>query len=282
MRCLKALLFGALATGALANPVAETLWVDSSDQVRLRVLSQGAGEAIVFVPGWTMTAEIWEGQFEAFSGKFRVLSFDPRGQGRSSKPPHGYDSRRRAKDIHALLLQLNLDRAVLVGWSLGAIDVVNYLQLFGAERVRGVVAVDNSVDRHFSSGPRGQRLLEQVKAQPFEDVLRGFVPGIFGSPVSEARLSQLRDLSSLTPAFAAREALAKASSGEGMVAALKGAKIPGLYAVTHAFAEEGRRMKEALPGQLSLEIFDKAGHALFVDERAHFNQALESFISRLP
>jgi non-heme chloroperoxidase len=95
--------------------MSETLWVDSFDGCRLRVLSQGSGPALVLVPGWTMTAEIWQGQMDFFSKDHRVVSFDPRGQGLSGKPAHGYDSRRRARDIHELIRHLHLGPAVLLG-----------------------------------------------------------------------------------------------------------------------------------------------------------------------
>jgi non-heme chloroperoxidase len=272
----------ALALGAPAAAVTDTLWVDSFDHCRLRVLSGGHGSALVFVPGWTMTAEIWQGQMEAFAANHRVISFDPRGQGQSSKPPHGYDSRRRGRDIHALLSQLNPGPAVLVGWSLGAVDVVNYLQLFGSHGLRGVVLVDNSVDRNYSSGPAGDRLLETLRQNPYDSVISDFVPSIFHSPPSPPQLAELIRLSMETPPFAAREALAKASTGQGLVAALSKAGLPVLYAVTPRFEAEAARLAAALGPSFRYEVFRKGGHALFIDEAPHFSQSLRAFIQSIP
>jgi non-heme chloroperoxidase len=283
MRAAALALALAAARAWAATPfMPETQFIESAPGLELRVLSQGAGRPLVLIPGWTMTAEIWQGQFEAFASTMRVLSFDPRGQGQSGKPAHGYDSRHRAADVEALLSHLDLNGAVLVGWSLGALDVVNALQRYGSARVRGVVLVDNSVDRNYSSGPAGDRLLEEIRTQPYEAVIRNFIPSIFQAPPPAQRLQALQQASLQTPAFAARESLAKASSGAGLAAALRRTGLPCLYMVTPRFAAEGHRLEAALGSQIHTEIFEKSGHALFIDEPEHFNRSLKAFLDSLP
>ncbi len=88
----------------------------TSDGVTLHYLEAGAGSALVFVPGWTMPAWIWEHQIRRFAQDHRVIAFDPRGQGASDKPSFGYDHTRRARDIGELLAHLDTD--VLVDWEM--------------------------------------------------------------------------------------------------------------------------------------------------------------------
>src|SRR5579862_9328930 len=66
-------------------------FVTLPDGVRIHYLEGGvrSGPTLVFVPGWMMTAEIWEPQLARFSQTHHVVAIDPRGQGRSSKPPDG-------------------------------------------------------------------------------------------------------------------------------------------------------------------------------------------------
>src|SRR5690349_16179823 len=80
----------------------------TSDGVRLHYLEAGPPNAhtIVFIPGWTMPAWIWVSQIQAFSARYHVIAFDPRGQGDSAVPPGGYEPIRRGQDINELLLQL--------------------------------------------------------------------------------------------------------------------------------------------------------------------------------
>ena len=62
----------------------------TSDGVQLHYLEAGSGPTLVFVPGWTMPAEIWDPQIRHFAATHRVVALDPRGHGRSEKPAHGY------------------------------------------------------------------------------------------------------------------------------------------------------------------------------------------------
>ncbi|MBI1738090.1 MAG: alpha/beta fold hydrolase [Acidobacteria bacterium] len=98
--------------------------------------------SILFVPGWTMPAWIWENQIAHFSKTHRVVAMDPRGQGESSKPTDGYFPAARARDIKAVVDQLKLAPVVLVGWSMGVGEVVAYVDQFGTKDLAGVVLVD--------------------------------------------------------------------------------------------------------------------------------------------
>src|SRR5882724_1958475 len=58
----------------------------TSDGVKIHYLESGTGPTILFVPGWTMPAEIWQPQIEHFSKSYYVVAVDPRSQGASDKP----------------------------------------------------------------------------------------------------------------------------------------------------------------------------------------------------
>src|SRR5207253_9838612 len=91
-------------------------WFVTSDSVRLHYLSGGSGPTIVFVPGWTMPAEIWEPQLRYFVRSHRVIALDPRSQGASDRVSEGNFVDRRAQDVHELLRHLGAQPVVLVGW----------------------------------------------------------------------------------------------------------------------------------------------------------------------
>src|SRR5207244_7458497 len=64
-------------------------WFVTSDSVRLHYLSGGSGPTMVFVPGWTMPADIWEPQLRYFVRSHRVIALDPRSQGASERVSAG-------------------------------------------------------------------------------------------------------------------------------------------------------------------------------------------------
>ena len=119
--------------------------VTTRDGVTLHCLESGSGPAILFVPGWTMPAEIFEPQLAHFGPRWRAVSMDPRGHGRSSKPTDGYDLATRARDIRAVIEGLGLAPVVLVGWSNGATEAAAYIDQFGTDGLAGVVFVDGTM-----------------------------------------------------------------------------------------------------------------------------------------
>lgn len=139
----------------LANPAAQSLAimaplpegtkterVEVAPGVALRVLSRGSGRPVVFIPGWTCSADFFSHQLNGLGDTFRVVAYDPRGHGGSDKPLEGNTLKQRGADLAALLVHYDLKDAVIVGWSFGILDMYAYLQAEGTSRVAGVVVLD--------------------------------------------------------------------------------------------------------------------------------------------
>ena len=114
----------------------------TSDGVKLHYLESGAGPTILFVPGWTMPANIWQPQIEYFSRNYHVVAIDPRSQGDSEKTPDGNYPGRRAQDYKELIDHLGGSPVVMVGWSLAVQESLTYVQMFGTYKLSGLVLVD--------------------------------------------------------------------------------------------------------------------------------------------
>ena len=120
-------------------------FIDIDTGLRLHYEETGQGEpTVVLVPGWTMSTRVFERQFEYFrdTREFRLLSYDPRGQGLSSKTRGGHDYRQHGRDLHALIEALGLERIVLGGWSFGCLEALAYVNQFGAARLSGFIMID--------------------------------------------------------------------------------------------------------------------------------------------
>jgi pimeloyl-ACP methyl ester carboxylesterase len=74
----------------------------------------------------------------------RTLRVDPRGHGKSDKPPHGHTVARFAEDVHELIAALGLDDVTLLGQSMGASVVLAYLRRFGGARIGRVVLMSGA------------------------------------------------------------------------------------------------------------------------------------------
>ncbi len=125
--------------------------VTLADQTQIHLLEAGhstSAPALVFIPGWTMPAFLWNQQMKRFSNDRLVIAVDPRSQGDSSKTELGNTPEQRAKDLREIL-SIHIPDAVLIGWSQGVQDVAAYIQQFGTNSLAGLVFVDSPV----SAGP---------------------------------------------------------------------------------------------------------------------------------
>jgi non-heme chloroperoxidase len=96
----------------------------------------GGGQPVVLIHGYPLDADSWERQEpELLRAGYRVIRYDRRGFGRSSKPTIGYDYDTFAADLNALLEHLDLRDVVLVGFSMGTGEVTRYLGRYGSARV---------------------------------------------------------------------------------------------------------------------------------------------------
>ena len=102
-----------------------------------RALRPQKALSILFVPGWTMPAWIWQKQIDYFAKNYRVLAMDPRSQGDSTMTSEGLYPAARARDIKAVVDQLHLAPVVLVGWSMAVTEVAAYVDQFGTSNLPG-------------------------------------------------------------------------------------------------------------------------------------------------
>jgi microsomal epoxide hydrolase len=248
----------------------------TSDGVRLHYREAGAGRPIVFLPGWTMPGSIWRAQLTHFARSHRAIAFDPRGQGDSDVPPGGYDLQRRARDIKELLDQLGPEPVVLVGWSLGVLESLAYVGANGTARLAAVVLVDNSIGEEPPpvSDPTFLVRLQRDRVKTVE----GFVRGMYRRPQDEAYLRGIVEASLRTPLEASVALLSYPYPRERWRELVYRIDKPLLYAVTARFKGQAANLKKNRP-EAWVEVFDQAGHALFVDEAARFNDLLDRFLA---
>ena len=117
-----------------------TVGKENSCNIDIYYEDHGTGKPVVLIHGWPLSGASWEKQVPVLlaSGR-RVISYDRRGFGNSSKPTSGYDYDTFAEDLNKLILTLDLHNAMLVGFSMGGGEVARYLGKYGSKRVERVV-----------------------------------------------------------------------------------------------------------------------------------------------
>jgi len=261
-------------SNAADAPAVASRFFKSSDGVRLHVLEAGAhhtAPVIVLVPGWSMPTSLWQAQLEELGRRHHVVAFDPRGQGLSDIPAGGYHIDRRADDLHDLIAQY--PRVILVGWSLGALEALQYVQRHGEAKLAALILVDSSVGEGPDSGPSSlPAALRRNRRETVED----FIKAIFRTPRAEAEHNALLEAALRMPLEHSIALFPSTVPREHWRTLARGFAKPLLYVVTPQFAAQAEALKAARP-ETRIEIFGQAGHALFVDEPMRFNRLLDEF-----
>jgi non-heme chloroperoxidase len=115
---------------------------ENSAPIEIYYEDHGSGQPVVLIHGYPLDSSSWEKQSAVLldAGK-RVITYDRRGFGKSDKPTTGHDYDTYAADLSALVSALDLQDAVLVGFSMGTGEVARYLSRYGSHRVAKAVFI---------------------------------------------------------------------------------------------------------------------------------------------
>jgi len=113
-----------------------TVGQENSTPIELYYEDHGSGQAVVLIHGYPLDGSSWERQTrELVAAGYRVITYDRRGFGKSSKVASGYDYDTFAQDLDSVLAELDLKDVILVGFSMGTGELARYAKLFGTERI---------------------------------------------------------------------------------------------------------------------------------------------------
>ena len=118
-----------------------TVGRENSADIEIHYEDHGAGQPVVLIHGYPLSGRAWDKQVPVLlEAGHRVITYDRRGFGQSSRPAVGYDYDTFAADLDSLVERLDLRNAVLAGHSMGTGEVTRYLSTYGSARVaKGVL-----------------------------------------------------------------------------------------------------------------------------------------------
>src|SRR5580700_243997 len=234
--------------------------------------------SILFVPGWTMPAWIWQKQIDYFSRDYRVVAMDPRSQGDSSQTNDGLYPAARARDIKAVVDQLHLAPVVIVGWSMAVVEIMAYVDQFGTGDFAGFVLVDNDAGGRAARDDEQDFGLLKGLLEDREKATNGFVRNLnFKKPQAEEYLHRVVQASLRTPTNTAVALLVGYFVSDYRSVLPKIDKPSVVCAAKSTYMSTIAEMQKQIRGS-QLEVFEGAGHALFVDDADQFNSMLEEFL----
>jgi len=113
-----------------------TVGQENSTNIDLYYEDHGTGQPVLLIHGYPLDGRSWEKQTAALlDAGYRVIAYDRRGFGLSSKPTVGYDYDTFAADLNTVIETLDLNDVALVGFSMGTGEVGRYLGTYGSKRI---------------------------------------------------------------------------------------------------------------------------------------------------
>ncbi|WP_164867965.1 alpha/beta fold hydrolase [Rhodovarius crocodyli] len=278
----------ALAAPVLAAPAlaAEEAFFDSAG-TRIRYIEQGQGEPVVLVHGYTSTTErqfVNTGVYGAVASMYRAIGMDARGHGRSGKPHRRDDyGREMGRDIVRLMDHLNIPRAHIVGYSMGA-HIVAQLLVQQPERFITATLGGASGRRNWSA--EDQARVDEESAEMDQGVLRSQFLRLRDRSLPPPSEEEIRADSARRLAGQDPRALAavRRSNPDQVVteAEMAGVRIPtlGIVGTADPYLREFEALKRAMP-QLELVTIPGATHGS-APGTPQFREALMTFLRAHP
>jgi 3-oxoadipate enol-lactonase len=252
--------------------------------VKISYETAGNGEAVIFIHGMSLDKRMWEPQWTNFSKLFRVVRYDVRGMGQSTKVNSTHNP---TEDLKQLMDFLKIDKAILIGHSMGGNIALNFA-IKHPDRVKKIISVDAIIDGFANRTPGLNRIFKEVIDTTRE---KGWAAG--QKIWLQSALIRLYDADSSSKALLKKiiseyngdhfynRSWAPTYGEPSTAASLNNIKAPVLI-VTGSKDEQtlllvADLLHSKIPSNKKIEI-EGAGHFPNLDKPAEFNKVCISFI----
>ncbi|NEV94106.1 alpha/beta hydrolase [Psychroflexus sp. YR1-1] len=271
-----------------------TTSLEKSKAIKLAYNDYGSGQPVILIHGWPLNRMMWEYQVDALvESGYRVISYDRRGFGESSKPWNGYDYNSLAKDLKDIIETLKLEDVILVGFSMGGGEVARFIGNYGTASLAKAVLVSavtpfmlKTDDNDAVEASVFEGMKEGVKKdrpQFFKDFGKNFYnyDSLKGEKISEAMLQLTWNLAmqaSKKGTLDCIDSFGKTDFREDC----KKFDLPTL--IVHGdedqivpFEASAKKAKDLIP-KAQLKVIKNAPHGLMVTHHEEFNSLLMEFL----
>jgi pimeloyl-ACP methyl ester carboxylesterase len=255
--------------------------------VRIAIQETGnpLGPEIIFIHGLLGSHLDWMEQVTSSDlQKYRLITYDLRGHGLSGKPSDSVyytDGKRWGDELNTVIKAAHLKKPILVGWSLGAVAITNYLDTYGDAHLSGIVFVSGVLELKpelFIGHPETSVERDSTDLRSHIEGTRQFVRQCFLHTPNEDQFEIL-----LASAAMASQDMSRAYVSVSVPAeiALPKTSVPVLLLYgqednlvrTDRMIEVGRRL---MP-KAKVVVYTQSGHAPFLEQSSRFNHDLIEF-----
>lgn len=248
------------------------------DGNKIHYVSEGKGnDAIVLVHGWTCNLTHWRDQISGLSKRARVIALDLPGHGLSDKPEIKYDMDLFAAAIDAVMKDAGVERAVLVGHSMGTPVVRQFYRKY-PQKTLALVIVDGAL-RPFGTKEQREQFMAPLRGPKYKEVGAQMFSGM-AATLSEADKQRVKSSFLSTPQHVIVSAMD--TMGDESIYGTDKINVPvlAILAKSPFWQADTEQFFRSLAPDLDYQMWDGVSHFLFMDKPKEFNAAVIAFVDK--
>jgi pimeloyl-ACP methyl ester carboxylesterase len=275
----------------LALPVAAPVYGAAVEGARIHWTSSGpttsgptGAKAVILVHGWTCDDTSWDAQVPVLSRKYRVITLDLPGHGKSDPPKDGkFSMALFARAVEAVRAEAKVDKAVLVGHSMGTPVIRQYARMY-PRHVVALVAVDGllpapAANRAAKGDGRGAPNPASMSGPDGIQAREAMIRGMF-TPATPAAVEQhVLKMMLAAPEATAIGAMSATFDASSRNEAVMTMPVLGIYAGVSPMANR-ETLKRFFPNSEYVQVAG-TGHFVMLERPEEFNRLLLAFLAKV-
>ena len=273
------LLCSAAVTAQQASASTEKSRYTKLDGARIHYQSHGHGrEALVLIHGWTCNLDNWRDQVPDLAKRKRVIVLDLPGHGQSDKPQIPYTMDLFARAIDAVMTDAKVDKAVLVGHSMGTPVARQFYRKF-PQKTLAIVIVDGGL-RPFGDKAMRERFLAMFRSPNYRENANQMFAQMAGPNLPAEPQGRIKTSFLNTPQHVLVSAMEE--MGEDSLYATDKINVPvlAILAKSPFWPADTEQFLRGLAPRLDFQMWEGVGHFLMMEKPKEFNEAVISFLNK--
>jgi len=248
------------------------------DGARIHYKSYGKGQnALILIHGWTCNLENWRDQIPEFAKRNRVIALDLPGHGQSDKPQIAYTMDLFANAVDAVMRDAKVERAVLVGHSMGTPVARQFYRKY-PQKTLAIVIVDGGL-RLFGTKEMRDGFLTMFRSPGYKEAGKQMFTQMAGK-LPAAEVERLNTSFANTPQYVVVSAME--SMGDETLYTTDKIKVPvfAILAKSPFWPADTEQFLRGLAPDLEFQMWEGVGHFLMIDKPKQFNDAVIAFLDK--
>lgn len=251
----------------------------SLDKTRIYYQSYGKGrEALVLIHGWSCNLEYWRDQIPDFAKRNRVIAIDLPGHGQSDKPELAYSMDLFARAVDAVLRDAGVERAVLMGHSMGTPIARQFYRQY-PQKTLAIVIVDGAL-RAFGDKKMMDGFIASLRAPNYREAGSGMLAAMAGPSLTAEMQERIKASLLNTPQHvlvSAMEGMADDSIwGQDKI----NVPVLAIMAKSPFYPPDTEQFYHSIAPNLVFQMWEGVGHFLMMEKAKQFNDAVLVFLDK--